>query len=152
MIAHAVAPMEPTSIFERPQQRSLRAAKDWHIRAAKLSRVQRIAASLLYPYVACYYRDGRHCYISSFERHDERDGVVGSGVCVDQEGSRHFLKISARRMFKLLEFLAGLGGVGVAMDEGVSFGELEVDAGIIRVEAAGGFEFGDGRGSLAGKE
>ncbi len=95
VVAQAVFAVEPFGVHVFAQQRMLRAGIDRHIGAAQFGGVQGIAGRLRHGDVARHDGDGAHLHVGRTQRHDQRYGVVGSGIGIDQKGSRHGISVSA---------------------------------------------------------
>ena len=89
MLAKTVASMKPGCILIFMKQRLIRAGKDRHVRPAKLGGVERVTRGLLHVDVAsnCGNRDDADFWVA--QCHDDGYGVVGGGVGIDQERTRH---------------------------------------------------------------
>ena len=57
--------------------------------AAEFRRVERVPGGLLHVDVTRDRRDGDHAHVGGAQGHDQGDGIVGSGISIDQEGARH---------------------------------------------------------------
>ena len=75
-------------------ERMLCAGINRHIGAAQFGGIQGVAGRLRDGHVARHDGDGAHLHIGRAQRHDQGDGVVGGGIGVDEEGSRHVDKIA----------------------------------------------------------
>jgi hypothetical protein len=89
VIAEAVGTVKPVCDYELSQERSFRAGVNWHIRAAQFHGKQSIARCLCDGDVAGHDSDGSHLNVSRAQRHNDRNGIVGSCVRVNQKGSSH---------------------------------------------------------------
>ena len=102
VIAEAVFAVKPVSGREFPAQGSIGPGIDRDIGATEFGGVQRVAGRLRERDVSGDDGDGGDANSGAAQGHDERDGVVGGGVGVDQEGARHdevgpFLRTAVRR-------------------------------------------------------
>ena len=84
-VAEPVAAVEPMRVVERAHQRRGRADEDGDVDAGDLGGQQRVAGRLFDADVAGDDGQPEHAHVGRGERHQDRDGVVGSGVGVDEE-------------------------------------------------------------------
>ena len=89
MIAEAIASVKPRSIQMRTLQRMLRALEHSDVRTAKFGCIKRVATGLVDIHVACDGGDGHNLNLRRAQRHDQRDGVVGGGIGVNQKWTFH---------------------------------------------------------------
>ena len=85
MVAEAVGPVKPVRVAQRPDDRGLGALVDGDVRPADFRGEERVAGRLIERDIAGDRRQPQHPHIGRRERHDDRDGVVGGGVGVDEE-------------------------------------------------------------------
>lgn len=88
-VPEPVGAMKPASVCALAPQRTIRAGKHRNIGVAKFDSVQRVDDTLLEWNISTDHRDRRHAHQWIPQRHDQCDGIVGSGVGVDQESARH---------------------------------------------------------------
>ena len=81
--------MKPRRILISTQQRLIGTRIDGNVAPANLGDIERVASRLFYGHVARDRGDRDHLNVGRAQRHDQRDGIVGSSVGVDQEGARH---------------------------------------------------------------
>jgi beta-ureidopropionase len=89
VITQTIATVEPGGILIGTQQRLVSAGIHRHLLAAEFDDIEGVACGLLDRHVP---RDGRYgddLNVGRAHGHDERDGIVGSRVGVNQEGARH---------------------------------------------------------------
>ena len=94
MFSEAIAAMKPGCVLISAQEWLVGAGVDGHVCCAEFDGVESIAGRLRDGDISS---DGRDCHDANAgraQRHDERDGVVGSGVGIDQEGARHGARIT----------------------------------------------------------
>ena len=84
-IAEAVFAVEPMRVVVRAVERLVGADKDRDVGIADLGGQQRVLGCLLKADVAGDRRQAEYADVRLGERHDDRDGVVGGGVGVDEE-------------------------------------------------------------------
>jgi len=89
VVAQAIAAVEPMSGLVRAVQGSCRAHEHGNLRAAEFRRVERIARGLLNGDVPCNRGNRQHADLRRAQRHDQSDGVIGSGVGINQEERFH---------------------------------------------------------------
>lgn len=89
MVSQAIASMEPVRALVRAIQRFFRAHEDRHIRAAKFGGIKRVPRGLLNGNVSRDGRNRQHAHLGRAKRHDQSDGVIGSGVGINQEERFH---------------------------------------------------------------
>jgi len=77
-------------VFVRPQQRCGRADEDGNVDLGDLGGQQRVARRLFDADVAGDNRQAEHAHVGRGERHQDRDGVVRSGVGVDEQIAHGF--------------------------------------------------------------
>ena len=92
-IAEAVFAMEPMRVIMRAVERLVRAGEDGDVGIADLGGQQRVLGRLLEADIAGDGRQAEHPDVGLGERHDDRDGVVGGGVGVDEKVA-HSSKVS----------------------------------------------------------
>ncbi len=85
MVSQAIAAMEPVRALVCAIQGLFRAHEDWHVRATKFRRVERIACGLLNGNISCNRGNRQNADSRRTEGHDQSHGVIGSSVGVDQE-------------------------------------------------------------------
>jgi hypothetical protein len=85
MIAQAVFAVKPFRAAMWTLQRPFRARINRDRRSAKLRGVERIPCGLGQRHIARNRRDGKNFDLRIAQRHNERDGIVGSSVGVNQE-------------------------------------------------------------------
>ena len=96
-IAEAVFAVEPMRVVMRAAERLVRAGEDGHVGLADLGgRAARFGSPARGPTLPATVVRPRTRTFGLGERHDDRDGVVGSGVGVDEEvaRSRHAVALS----------------------------------------------------------
>jgi hypothetical protein len=71
-----------------------RAAIDRRIGTAQPGNVQRIPRGLLDRNISGNDRDRPHAHIGSPQRHNQRDGIVGRSIGIDQEIAGHRTSVS----------------------------------------------------------
>ena len=91
MISQPIATVEPGCILIATKQRFLRAGINRDIRSAEFDRVERVPRGLVDVDIAGDGRDRDHSNIRGAKSHDDRNGIVGSCVGIDQEGALHWL-------------------------------------------------------------
>ena len=96
VIAESVAAVEPGCIFVDAEQRSPSAGIDGDICFAEFNRVQGVPGGLVDVHISGDRGDGGYADVGCAESHDEGDGVVGSGVSVDEERAQHVSRIANR--------------------------------------------------------
>ena len=84
-IAEAVAAVKPVRVLVRAQQRRGGADEDGDVDAGDLGGQQRVARRLFDADVAGDNGQPQHAHVGRGKRHQDRDGVVGGGVGVDEE-------------------------------------------------------------------
>src|SRR5216683_3331955 len=89
MITQAIAAMEPVRGLVRAMERFFRTRENGNIRAAKFGRVKRVARGLLNGDVSCNRGNRQHAHLGRTQGHDQSNGVVGSGVGINQEERFH---------------------------------------------------------------
>ena len=85
VVAQAILPMEPMRVLVRAIQRLVGAGEDGDVGFAELRGEQRVSRRLLHVDIAGDRRQAEDVHARLSERHDDRDGVVGGGVGVDEE-------------------------------------------------------------------
>src|SRR6266478_1598638 len=63
-----------------------------HFRIAKLGGIQRIPAGLLHSHVSGNGGDSQNLYLRRAQRHDQRHGVIGSGIGINQKWTIHAMQ------------------------------------------------------------
>src|SRR5262249_40301190 len=96
-IPESVHSVEPGGIFERADKRLVSTAKYGNSRITKLDGEERIASRLLDVDVSRDSGDRRHLYLGSAQRHDQRHGIIGRGVGINQEAAQHPNRIECLR-------------------------------------------------------
>ncbi len=76
----------------RALQWPFRACEHGHVRIAKLCGIERIPAGLMHIHVSRNDGDGQNMYLRRAQRHDQRHGVVGSGISVNQKWTVHAMQ------------------------------------------------------------
>ena len=89
MVAQAIASMEPVSALVFAIQRFFRAHKNRNIRAAEFGGIKRVARGLLSGNVSGDCCNRQHTHLGRAQRHDQGNGVIGSGVRINQEERFH---------------------------------------------------------------
>ena len=89
-IAEAVFAMEPMRVVVRAVERLVRPGEDGHVGIADLGGQERVLGRLLEADIAGDRRQAEHPDVGLGERHDDRDGVVGGGVGVDEKVAHGF--------------------------------------------------------------
>ena len=89
VISEAIAAVKPGRILIGAEQRLVGAGVDRDVRSAEFDRVESVAGRLQDRDISGDGCDRHHANVGRTQRHDERDGVVGSCVGIDQEGARH---------------------------------------------------------------
>jgi len=95
-------PVKPGGILIRAKQRLVCAHVDRNTGAAQFHREQRIASGPLNLDVACHRGDGNDADIGGAQRHDERHGIVGSCVGINQERAGHARSIAKQELSALV--------------------------------------------------
>src|ERR1700676_2415401 len=67
----------------------LRARKHRHLRIAKLRRIKRITAGLMDIHVSRNGGDGQNLNLGRAQRHDQRNGIIGSCIGINQKWTFH---------------------------------------------------------------
>jgi hypothetical protein len=73
----------------RTGQRLIGAVVHRDLRPAKFNRIKRVTRGLLDVHIASHGSDRNHAHVGRAQNHDERDGVIGGNVGIDQKGTRH---------------------------------------------------------------
>src|SRR5580704_19317348 len=82
-VAKAVVAVEPLRSTMLAFQRLVRAAINGNARSAKLRRIEGVSRGLLDGHIARHGGNRRNVNLRMAQRHDQRDGVVGSCVGVN---------------------------------------------------------------------
>ena len=88
-ITQAVRAVKPVGRGIFAQQRHRSASMHRHARLAELREIEGVDDTLWQRHISGDDRDGAHLHIRVAQRHQYRDGVIGAGVGVDQEGACH---------------------------------------------------------------
>src|SRR5271155_983778 len=83
VIAQAIASVKPRRAYVRALQWLFRANEHRHLRIAKLRGIERVPAGLIDIYVSRNSGDGQNQNLRRAQRHDQRYGVIGSGIRVN---------------------------------------------------------------------
>ena len=73
----------------RALQWPFRACEHGHVRIAKLCGIERITAGLMHIHVSRNGRDSQNLNLRRAQRHDQRNGIVGSGIGINQKWAFH---------------------------------------------------------------
>jgi len=73
----------------RAVQGPLRARENRHVRIAQLGCIERIPGGLMHIHISRNHSDGRDLNFRRAQRHDQRHGVVGSGISINQKWTIH---------------------------------------------------------------
>lgn len=96
VVTEAVVAVEPGGGYVGAVERLFGAGENWDVGIAELGRVDGVAGGLVDADVASDGGDGDDANLWRAEGHDERDGVIGGGVSVDEELARHAGRIANR--------------------------------------------------------
>ena len=111
-IAEAVLAVKPMRVVMRAGQRLVRAREDGNVGIADLGGQKRVLRRLLEADIAGDRRQAENAHVRVGERHDDRDGVVGGGVGVDEKVAHWALECvtahSAVQTLKRLSLRSGL--------------------------------------------
>jgi len=66
-----------------------RSCKHRHFRIAKLRRIERITAGLMDIHISRNGSDGQNLYLGRAQRHDQRNGIIGSCIGINQKWTFH---------------------------------------------------------------
>ena len=69
----------------RALQGPFRARENRHMRIAQLGSIERIPGGLMHIHVSRDHSDGNDLNLRSAQRHDQRHGVVGGGIGINQK-------------------------------------------------------------------
>ncbi len=106
VIAQAITTVKPGRAHVRALEWLLRASEHRDVRIAKLRGIERVARGLKDIDVSCHGGDGQDLNLGRVERHDQGNGIVGSGVSINQKRTIHATQDN--KMFGLV-----LGGFGI---------------------------------------
>ena len=94
MISESIAAMKPGRVLIGAEEWLGGAGIDGDIRAAEFNCIKSIARRLRNGDIAGDGRNRHDPDVGRAQRHDERDGIIGSGVGIDKESSRHAARIA----------------------------------------------------------
>jgi len=89
VISQSVLAMKPLRGAEAAGERLFSALEYRRVRTAELSGVERIPSGLLDSDISGHGSNSNHTGVVRTQRHNQGDGVVGGGIGIDQEGTRH---------------------------------------------------------------
>ena len=94
VISKSIAAMKPGCVLIGAEERLVGAGVNRHLRAAEFDRVESVAGRLRKRNIPGDSRYRRDADIRRAQRHDQRNGIIGSCVGIDKESSRHAARIT----------------------------------------------------------
>jgi hypothetical protein len=94
VIAKTVSAVKPSRVLIRPKKRLIGTCIHGNFGSAQLNGIQSIACRLLNINISSDRRNGDHLNVAPAQCHDDGYGIVGSGVCIDEEMSHGGVRIT----------------------------------------------------------